>query len=47
MASRPLNLIILRGDVDRAPSYAKRAGALKRRAEEAGGVGIGPPPSRL
>jgi hypothetical protein len=47
MASHPLNLIILRGDVDRAPSYAKRAGALKKRAEEAGGVGVGSPPSRL
>jgi hypothetical protein len=47
MASRPLNIIILRGNVDRTPSYAKRAGALKKRAEEAGGVGVGSSPSRL
>jgi hypothetical protein len=47
MASHPLNIIILQGDVDRAPSYAKRAEALKKRAEEAGGVGVGSPPSRL
>jgi hypothetical protein len=47
MASRPLNLIILRGEPEHTQTYARRAGALKKRAEEAGGVGVGAPPSRL
>ncbi len=47
MASRPLSLIILSNEVEHTQTYVKRAGALKRRAEEAGGVGVGTPPSRL
>ena len=47
MASRPLNLIILRGGPEHTRTYTRRAGALRKRAEEAGGVGVGAPPSRL
>jgi hypothetical protein len=47
MASRPLNLIILRNEVEHTWTYVRRASALKKRAEEVGEVGIGSPPSRL